>query len=202
MQQGAMRSSMKTKPLSKEIYLIRHAKVDIKNTESIYASEVQNWVESYDTAPLEPTSLPDESLYVLIKKVDFIMSSKLKRSIDSLKMLGVKAFESHDFFNEARIPKASIPLIKLKPRSWLRVLRIIQMLGMGKNDNALVLSKRDAEKAAGYLIELTKAYERIAVVGHGGMNWLISKELQKQGWTVEGKPMHQNWGVTKLVSHR
>ena len=182
----------------KEIYLIRHGKVDIDNSKRIYVHEIKQWVDAYDTAPLDPNSIPTHNLHTLITHVDLVISSQKRRSIDSIKLLGRVTYESHSSFDEAKIPDSSIPFVKLKPKSWLSLLRILQMMGLGRTNSTLIASKKEAEKAVDFLITCLARHNTIAVVGHGGMNWLISKRLQKLGWNIEGKPMHHNWGVTKL----
>ena len=38
-------------------------------------------------------------------------------------------------------------------------------------------------------------HDNVVLVGHGGMNWLIGKVLINEGWELEGKSSHANWGV-------
>ena len=48
---------------------------------------------------------------------------------------------------------------------------------------------------ADYLITLAKTKQSVALMGHGGMNWLISKALEKEGWVcVDDAHSRKNWG--------
>ncbi len=79
------------------------------------------------------------------------------------------------------------------------VLRILMLWGRGKKDLSLKVSKRQAKDAAEHLLELSAQYRSIVVIGHGGMNWLIQKVLQEEGWQLHSKPSHNYFGVTRLT---
>ena len=91
-----------------------------------------------------------------------------------------------------------IPFLKLKPKTWLTILRVLLLLGLGKKDTSLKASKLQAKKAIERLLELSNEYENIVLVGHGGMNWLLRKELMKEGWSLEPDTSNKNWGITLL----
>jgi hypothetical protein len=70
--------------------------------------------------------------------------------------------------------------------------------GRGKGDDSFKSSNARAKKASDYLCELSEKHQRIGLVGHGGMNFFMSRILRKQGWKLEGKASSKNWGLTKL----
>ena len=183
----------------KQITLIRHAKVDIDNSQKINASSLSKWVEEYDSAPIHTESLPTKETIKHVQSADVVLTSTLKRAIDSAKVLGVEIHESHSIFNEAGIPKINIPLLKLKPKTWLVILRLMLLLGLGKKDSSLNASKAQAREAAKKLATLFDEHDNVVLVGHGGMNWLIGKQLIKEGWILDGKVSHENWGTTVFV---
>ena len=180
----------------KQIILIRHAKVDIDNTKKIDSLSLKKWVELYDSAPIVSESLPTEDTITLAQNADVVVTSTLRRAIDSAKVLGVEVHTQNALFNEAAIPEIVIPYLKLKPKSWLVILRLMLLLGLGKKETSLKASKVQAEKAAMQLETLIKEHDKVALVGHGGMNWLIGKALVQSGWVQEGKSGHNNWGTS------
>ena len=182
----------------KQIILIRHAKVDIDNTKKIDSLSLQKWVELYDSAPIASESLPTEDTITLVQNTDVVVTSTLRRAIDSAKVLGVEVHTQNALFNEATIPEIVIPYLKLKPKSWLVILRLMLLLGLGKKETSLKASKVQAKKAAMQLETLIKEHDKVALVGHGGMNWLIGKVLIQKGWQLDNKVSHENWGVTIL----
>jgi len=165
----------------KQIILIRHAKVDIDNTKKIDVQSLKKWVESYDNASIAVDSLPSEETVILAKKADVVVTSTLRRAIDSAKVLGVEVHMQNALFNEATIPEIVISYLKLKPKSWLVILRVMLLLELGKKETSLKASKEQAKKAAIELETLAKEHNKVLLVGHGGMNWLIGKVLIKKG---------------------
>ena len=182
----------------KQIILIRHAKVDIDHSQAIDASSLKNWVDGYDVAAIHFDSKPTQNTRAITGGVGVLVTSSLKRTIDSAKVLDVDIYESSAIFNEAQIPNVNIPFLKLKPKTWLVVLRVLLLFGLGKKDASLKASKLQAEEAAERLLELSSEFESVVLVGHGGMNWLIRKILFKKGWSIIGKPSNKNWGMTTL----
>jgi broad specificity phosphatase PhoE len=182
----------------KQIILIRHAKVDIDNSQAIDASSLKNWVDRYDIADIHFDSKPTQKTSAMVGSVSVLVTSSLKRTIDSAKVLGADIYESSAIFNEAQIPNVNIPFLKFKPKTWLMVLRVLLLFGLGKKDASMKASKLRAEEAAKRLLELSDEFESVVLVGHGGMNWLIRKVLIKEGWDLKPNASHKNWGVTIL----
>ncbi len=182
----------------KQIILIRHAKVDLDSTTKIVASALKEWVDAYDMAETHPNSKPSQETVDMVKHADFVVTSSLKRAIDSVKVLGVESYEQNTVFNEAKIPDVDIPLLKLKPKTWLKILRVLSLFGFGKKGTSLKASKQQAKEASQRLVALAEKHESIVLVGHGGMNWLIRKVLMRKGWSLQPNASNANWGVTVL----
>lgn len=183
----------------KQIILLRHAKVDIANEPAMCADELSDWVKAYDHAVISTDMLPDEGIMRCISEADYTVCSGLRRSIDTAKFLGLEVDECDALFNEAKIPEAKIPFLKLKPKSWLLILRLLLILGFGKKETSLKASKRQANEAAKKLHELAQSHHTIVLVGHGGMNWLIRKALMRARWQLKPDPSHKNLGMTALI---
>ena len=155
-------------------------------------------MESYDTANIVADSLPMQETKDAVKHADVAVTSSLRRAIDSAKVLGIDIYESNALFNEALIPEVNIPFLKLKPKSWLVMLRVLLLFGLGKKDASLKAAKIQAIEASKRLLELSNTYDTVVLVGHGGMNWLMRKELMKEGWNLEPHASNKNWGMTVL----
>ena len=183
----------------KQIILIRHAKVDIDHSEKVDSDFLKDWVASYDTANIVDDSLPTQETRDAVNHADVLVTSSLRRAIDSAKVLGVDIYESNAVFNEALIAEVNIPFLKLKPKSWLALLRVLSLFRVGKKDTSLKASKLQAQKAMERLLELSDEHESVVLVGHGGMNWFIRKALMKEGWSLEPNASSKNWGMTVLT---
>ena len=185
--------------MTKSILLIRHAKVEIDDRQRIDSASLNAWVQSYDNACICTESLPSDETIALVQGTEFVLSSTLKRAIDSAKVLGVELAEKNPLFNEAAIPQINIPLLKFYPKTWLVILRLMLFVGLGQKETSLKVSKAQAQKASDRLDSLSQEYASIALVGHGAMNWLIGKALVQRGWEIESKEGHGNWSVTRLT---
>ena len=182
----------------KTITLIRHAKVDISNTQKMYAKELQTWIKLYDESEIEKSSKPSLELVEFVKGADYVMTSSLKRAIDSASVLGVFVQEKNEMFDELDIPTIDVKYLKVTPKTWLVILRLSMMFSMKQKSKTWIEALKKADKAAGYLIELTTKHDSVVLVGHGGLHWLTQKALRKRGWKVEGKPSFKNWGRITL----
>lgn len=183
----------------KQILLLRHAKVDIANDTAMLSEQLEAWIKHYDTAPIHTHTLPHKDTLAHIRKAEFVLTSSLSRTIDTAGLLGLHIDESNGVFNEAKIPLIHIAWLKLKPKTWLGILRVLLIFGLGKKDTSLKASKKQAKEAADRLVALSKSHEHIVLIGHGGMNWLIRKALMREGWHLEANASHKNLGMTALT---
>ena len=147
----------------KQIILIRHAKVDIDNSQKIASTALKNWVEAYDMADICSESKPTQMSIDVVNSADVVITSSLRRTIDSAKVLGADIYESNTIFNEALIPDVHIPFVKFKPKKWLVILRVLTLFGLVKKDASLKASKLQAKEASLRLLELVDKHESIVL---------------------------------------
>lgn len=108
------------------ISLIRHGKSKHIDNNKITCNEFNDWVKKYDNSGVfEENSYPLETLEK-IEKASIIITSDLKRSIESAKLLNpnLKKIAS-PLFRETELPVPSTKLlnIKLMPNIWAVILR-------------------------------------------------------------------------------
>jgi broad specificity phosphatase PhoE len=127
-----------------------------------------------------------------------VVSSTLRRTIDSLELLEVEIDEKSRLFNEAAIPMLNGRFVKLKPVHWLVLFRLLSLMGIGRWASTLRKSRAEAQKAAERLSELSAEHDYIVLMGHGVTNWLIRKAMLKKGWRRESREAHGNWGCTVI----
>jgi len=177
-----------------KITLIRHAKVLLDNTQKITASHMNTWIEAYNHADIE-TMLPSKEVIEHIISADSVQASSLSRTADSLSVIGVEPTEKNSLFDEVALPEAKGTWLKLSSKTWLVLLRLMMLSGIGKKSKVYTEAKQRAKRASEYLVGLSNNHGSVALMGHGGMHWLVGKELERLGWEcVEQDGGSKNWG--------
>jgi broad specificity phosphatase PhoE len=176
------------------ILLVRHAKVVINQRKKMTAQEMKEWIKEYNHGFVSH-EVPKEKVTNHLKYAKIIIASSLSRTEDSLKLIGLKAKEKNSLFDEIELPEFENNFIKLYPKKWLILYRSMLILRIGDKSKILQASKQRAKMSAIYLDRLAKENDNVALMGHGGMNWLMGKELENLGWKcVEDNMSKENWG--------
>lgn len=166
-----------------EIVILRHGKPKIETRGRVTASGFGLWVDAYNKAGIDNTHGPSPSAIAVANDCSAAVCSNLLRSIESAKALGVRNIEVQDsLFRECEMPYADWTYPKFSVLGWSFVFRILQMLGYSSNAETFKEARERAYICALHLSKLAKKHEKVLFVGHGSLNWLISKELLRMGW--------------------
>ncbi|MCF6245014.1 MAG: hypothetical protein L3J43_08245 [Sulfurovum sp.] len=178
----------------KTIILVRHARVAINDRRKITAKQMQRWIEEYNVAYVSQRR-PDEQIITYLSHVDMLLGSTLMRTTESLKLIGLEATEENSLFDEIELPKMNNEFIKLYPKKWLKLFRMMMILPISNGFKILKDSNKRSKMAALYLDRLAQQNGNVGLMGHGGMNWLLGKQLKKLGWKcIEDADSSKNWG--------
>ncbi|MDY0406768.1 histidine phosphatase family protein [Virgibacillus sp. 179-BFC.A HS] len=134
-----------------------------------------------------------------IKKANIVITSDLKRSIDSAKLLNLHGkYITDPLFREVEIPAniSSLKGLTFKPATWSVISRLLWFCGYSRDCESLIHARVRAEKAANVLVEYAKEHTNVVLVGHGFFNMLIAKELRKMGFRGRRKTNSRHWGIT------
>lgn len=185
-----------------EIIILRHGKVNYPPIKMISASEFTRWVASYNTNELDKSSQPSEAAKNIASEVKAIVCSKLSRSLDSARLLGVEEITlAHSLFNEADMPITPWRYPKLSVRIWAIFFRLGWFFGYSNGSESFKEARDRARRAAQQLVELANEHQSVLLIGHGIMNRFIASALKSKGWTGPHSPSKKYWeyGVyTKL----
>lgn len=176
-----------------KIVLIRHAEVDIIRDVPIYALEMGEWIDTYNNTRIKSNIPSKNEIDEILKNSDRLCCSGLRRSSDSLALLGKTADEQDTLFDEVGTPYADWRGVKLYPDIWLVLFRVAWFVGYTNRSESFKESKSRAKKATNKLIELCENNATVTLLGHGIMNKLIARELLKIGWKKRGKFGIKNW---------
>lgn len=177
-----------------EITLIRHGKPITPSLNKISASEFCGWVNKYNAAGLCPSSTPTIEASNCATISNAVVCSGLPRSIESAKLLNAdNVVLSDSLFNEAGIPDANWHTLKLSPKLWAVIFRVLWLLGYSRNSESFKDTKARASKAVERLTEIAHKHQRVLFMGHGVYNRILAKELRRSGWVGPKNPGSKHW---------
>ena len=182
-----------------EIILIRHGRPDVNINQKIYATQLKLFVDKYNKKGISFNSFPPKKLKESIHSI--ILSSDLKRSVDSVKALQLSdkvLIDSDSLFREAGIPFANWKGVRLKAKTWFVIFRILWCFGYSNGCESKYESTLRAKRGAKKLIEYSNQHKSVTLMGHGIMNKLLSNELKSLGWREKNRWGFSYWGVRVL----
>jgi len=178
-----------------KIILIRDAGVKIPRSIPLYAKEMGKFVERYKYAEIKKEK-PSLKVTKILNDSDKIFSSDLRRSIDSLALLGKSSDEQDGVFNEVEMPYSKRKWIKLYPDMWLTLFKSLWLLGYSSHSESLKEAKVRAEEAMKKLVNSSNSHHTVTLLGHEIINKFIGEALVKNGWKKKGGQGMKNWSYT------
>jgi len=180
---------------SVKIVLIRHGKPRIETKGVVSAADFGVWISAYDMAGIDETHIPSNAAIARAEACAFTVCSNLPRSIESAKLLKVEAPDIiSSEFRECGMPYGNWKYPKLSKSVWSLLFRLLQLSGYSANSESYREIKERSKGCTGQLVELAKSHGSVLFVGHGALNWLLHKELLKQGWSGPAKSTKKYWG--------
>ncbi|MBM7661808.1 broad specificity phosphatase PhoE [Bacillus mesophilus] len=147
-----------------EISLIRHGKSLLTDNDKITCMRFREWVEKYDfNGVFEESTYPSQTLDK-ITTAKIVITSDLKRSVESAKILNAKLKTiSNPLFRETELPTPSLKLLslKLRPSIWGVLLRLIWFSGYSNECESLIDAKLRAKIASQQLIDYADEYKSV-----------------------------------------
>jgi broad specificity phosphatase PhoE len=166
-----------------KIVLVRHGKPMISHSEKIFASQLPAWIQRYDLAPIDLSFAPPLPLLNAVIGVRCIVTSPLRRSIESAKLL-VPELSHHILWaaREAELPIPPSPTVKISARNWCALSRLAWFIGWSSQAESLLQAQERARFVVKELENLAQERGRVLLLGHGIMNLLIDRHLLNHGW--------------------
>lgn len=180
-----------------EIILLRHGRPNVELSGYLNTKELKRLVYAYEKSGIQ--DLPSKKLKQSINNY-YVVCSDLNRSIESAKKLNLNFIHLSDaIFRETDIPYFDNIRLTLPVKVWVILLRVMWLFGFSKNGESFFQAKNRSKKAAGKLISLAQKNEKMVVVGHGLINRLIGKELEKKGWQAQKREGKSYWELKKYT---
>ncbi len=177
-----------------KIILIRHGKPDIPSFGKLKASELSQWIRSYNSSGIKKEHMPSREAIVMAASCNVTACSNLPRSIDSAEALGIKKINyAEPIFREVELPYAGWTFLKLSPNIWAVIFRMLWFFGYSPHIESLSSAKIRVAEATEKLKKIAQEHGSVLLVGHGMTNRFIAKELLFNGWQGPTNPGKQYW---------
>jgi broad specificity phosphatase PhoE len=178
------------------IVLVRHGRPAISTDHRTSHNGFRDYIDAYEAAGLDPTSVPPEELQDLAGGLSAIFTSQRPRSQESAKAIAPNAELIADtLFEEAPLASPKIPLIKLGVPAWAVMSRILWHAGYHPEIENYRRAKQRAKSAADILIFKAQEDGVSALVAHGYFNAMIGRELARRGFKKTGGHRVRFWNA-------
>jgi len=144
---------------------------------------------------------PPAKLQVMSSVVNICITSTLVGTVDSAQRLGFKNALALALFNESELPCPNTLLVPLPWKVYLLIFRLLWLVGMRLNCPGISSDRKRAREGSEYLSHLAKRNGTVLLIGHGVMNRLLCKALQRSGWQVDEKTGSGYWSSITLSYH-
>lgn len=172
--------------MTKTITLIRHCRPAIYEQYSLLSflsgADFNCFIDNYNNCDLSVSKLPI-TLKNIVKDGDCFISSNLKRTKESFKLLRIDNFEATDLLNEAELPSGIMLKYRMPLFCWLFLFRTIWYLGCNVRCESFAEFKVRIKKAIRFIQKRVENNNNIVIMSHGFVNLLLEKELLKNNWT-------------------
>jgi broad specificity phosphatase PhoE len=176
---------------------MRHGEPDVPKLADIRikSREFAQCMEIYNNSGISGASKPEDTAIDKFNSFNAVVSSDLKRSIDSaLRLCPEQALIIDPLFREIEGTYLRIPFFKFAPKTWGNIFILIWLLGLFEFKGSFKAGKVRARLCAEKLIALAETHGRVLFVGHGFVNTYIVKELISLGWDGPKMPNKRYWG--------
>ncbi|MGY5957710.1 hypothetical protein ACUY4R_000176 [Kosakonia sp. BK9b] len=180
------------------ITLIRHGQPEITvlhSAKRIKANAMQAWIAGYDASDI--VGAPTAEIISMAGQSDYCVCSPLRRAHASLLATGYTPDEIIHKLHEVPLAVVNVPFLRLRPQTWLIVFRLCWMLGFITGSESRSAARIRAGEAAEYLIKHAEEHGSVFSMGHGFMNRLLARELEKRGWKRADNKGHRYWSGVK-----
>lgn len=181
------------------IILVRHGKPALSRKVRLTWREYREWWKKYDEGGLADNQKIPDKLKNLAMTADTVISSPLRRAVESARLLIGKDPDLIDSnLVEAALPSPHFGRFKFRPKSWGTYSRIAWYFGwsdgMETHKDARIRANLMAEKLA----EHAGGGKTVLVTAHGWYNRMLKGSLMKQGWKCVSQNGDLHWSHRRL----
>lgn len=182
------------------IILVRHGKPALSRKVRLTWQEFRDWWIRYDEGGIKAGQLPPKRVIKWAKEADEVLSSPLRRAVESAELAsGRTPHEILPGLIEAALPSPPLGPVRLRPKSWGTVARIIWYIGYSGGMENHSEARARANDMADLLSEKAEGGRIIYVQGHGWFNRMVKGSLMARGWKCKSQNGDLHWSRRRMV---
>lgn len=187
-------SDPKESPSKDVIVIVRHGKPALSRKVRLTWLEYRQWWTQYDLSGLAEGQRPPRKLEALVKRAGYVASSDLIRAVETATLAAGRAPDLIDpIFREAPLPSPWLGKIKLRPKSWGTLSRIVWFCGLINSEERVTAARARAKRAADLLANAAKDNSPVVVFAHGWFNRMMGTQLRRAGWKLTKNQGDLHW---------
>jgi broad specificity phosphatase PhoE len=165
------------------IVLMRHGKPEASAASLITGHQIGPFARQYNALGISKALPPPAATCAVAASAGCIVSSDLRRSIESVRQLAPgREVKIDPDLREAGLPEAIAIPLPLPPGVWVVIARVAWWLNIGRATESLAQARVRASRATDRLCAMADSHGSVLVVGHGMFNRLIAADLASRGW--------------------
>ena len=176
------------------IIIVRHGKPALSRKVRLNWREYREWWKRYDLSGLADGQTVPKKLAAVMANADRVYASDLIRAVETATMAAGRAPDVVDkMFREAALPSPWLGSLKLRPKSWGTLSRIVWFYGLVNSEERVTAARARAKRAATLLSDEAAAERLVVLFAHGWFNRMVGTQLRRQGWKITKNQGDLHW---------
>ncbi len=176
------------------IVIVRHGKPALSRKVRLNWLEYRDWWKAYDQSGLAEGQSVPRKLQAVMTRADRVYASDLRRAVETAVAAADKAPDIIDpMFREAALPSPWLGPIKLRPKSWGTLSRIVWFHGLINSEERVTQARARAKIAAQTLADAAAGEQMIVLFAHGWFNRMVGTQLRRRGWKMTKNQGDLHW---------
>ncbi len=181
------------------IIIVRHGKPALSRQLWLTWRGFEQWWADYDAGGLAETQRIPKKLQNLANRADIVLSSPLPRAVESALLLTGRPADIIDpELVEAPLPPPPLGPLKLKPKAWGTLARILWYFGWSGGKESHRQARARADHMAAKLDSYAENGQMVLVTAHGWFNRMLKGSLMKQGWKCVRQKGDLHWSYRRF----
>lgn len=182
------------------IILVRHGKPALSRKVRLTWREYRDWWVLYDEGGITPGQQPPKHVCEWAHDADIVLSSPLRRAVESAELAAGRAPDlTLAGLVEAALPSPPLGPLKLRPKSWGTVARILWYLGYSDGMESHSEARARANSVCVELEDCASDGRTVYVSGHGWFNRMVKGSLMARGWHCKSQNGDLHWSRRRMV---